>query len=90
MGKSETGSLLAFGLNSVGVGSYVLSGDNYPRRIPSANDAERVRTFRVGGVQGLVAKRTYDDAVRSALTELQASDTDADPAQVVTLSLIHI
>lgn len=84
VGKSETGSLLAFGLNSVGVGSYVLSGDNYPRRIPSANDAERVRTFRVGGVQGLVAKRTYDDAVRSALTELQASDTDADPAQVVT------
>ncbi len=49
VGKSETGSLLAYGLNSVGVGSYVLSGDNYPRRIPSANDAERVRTSGSAG-----------------------------------------
>ena len=82
VGKSETGSLLAHGLNALGVGAYVLSGDNYPRRIPSANDAERLRTFRVGGVQGLVARRAYDDSVRSELAALQAADGDADPRQV--------
>ncbi|MCC6495910.1 MAG: sucrose phosphorylase [Propionibacteriaceae bacterium] len=82
VGKSETGSLLAHGLNTLGVGAYVLSGDNYPRRIPSANDAERLRTFRVGGVQGLVAAGTYDESIRSQLAGLQASDADADPAQV--------
>ena len=82
VGKSETGSLLAYGLNALGVGAYVLSGDNYPRRVPSANDAERLRTFRVGGVQGLVARRAYDVSVRSALAALQATDGDADPRQV--------
>lgn len=82
VGKSETGSLLAYGLNARGVGAYVLSGDNYPRRIPSVNDAERLRTFRVGGVQGLVARDVYDAGVRAGLAELQASDRDADPAEV--------
>ena len=81
VGKSETGSLLAYGLNSQGVGAYVLSGDNYPRRVPSANDAERLRTFRVGGAQGLVARHAYDGRVRAELAQLQASDADADPAQ---------
>jgi hypothetical protein len=82
VGKSETGSLLAYGLNTRGVGAYVMSGDNYPRRVPSANDAERLRTFRVGGVQGLVAKDAYDDRVRAELAGLQVSELDADPAQV--------
>ncbi len=82
VGKSETGSLLAHGLNSLGVGAYVLSGDNYPRRVPSANDAERLRTFRVGGIQGLVARQDDDDSVRTELAALQARDADADPRQV--------
>lgn len=81
VGKSETGSLLAHGLNALGVGAYVLSGDNYPRRIPSANDAERLRVFRVGGVQGLVAQDAYDEAIRAELAELQATGADADPGQ---------
>ena len=82
VGKSETGSLLAYGLNALGVGAYVLSGDNYPRRVPAANDAERLRTFRVGGVQGLVAGRAYDTSVRAELAALQSADLDADPQQV--------
>ncbi len=82
VGKSEIGSLLAYYLNDRGIGAYVLSGDNYPRRIPAANDAERLRTFRVGGVQGLVAKGLYDDAVRATLADLQARDLDADRGQV--------
>ncbi len=82
VGKSETGSLLAHGLNSLGLGAYVLSGDNYPRRVPVANDAERRRIFRVGATQGLVARQAYDATVRAHLAELQAADLDAEPAQI--------
>ena len=39
VGKSEIASLLGWYLQSIGVGSYVISGDNYPRRIPLYNDA---------------------------------------------------
>ena len=82
VGKSEIGSLLAYYLNDRGVGAYVLSGDNYPRRIPKDNDAERLRTFRVGGVQGLVAKGVYDESVRTTIADLQSRDLDAEPRQV--------
>ena len=34
VGKSEIASLLGWYLQSIGVGSYVISGDNYPHRIP--------------------------------------------------------
>jgi len=79
VGKSEIGALLAYGLNALGVGTYLLSGDNYPLRDPLANDAERLRRFRVGGVKGLIARRAYDPAVRDQLAALQASGADADP-----------
>ncbi|HET9127832.1 MAG TPA: sucrose phosphorylase [Propionibacteriaceae bacterium] len=82
VGKSEIGSLLAHYLRANGVGAYVLSGDNYPRRIPRDNDAERLRTFRAGGLRGLLDAGEYDDAVRDRLATLQASDEDADPARV--------
>ncbi|MBR4484934.1 MAG: adenylyl-sulfate kinase, partial [Erysipelotrichaceae bacterium] len=39
VGKSEIASLLTYYLQSAGIGAYVLSGDNYPRRIPLYNDA---------------------------------------------------
>jgi hypothetical protein len=82
VGKSEVGSLLAHGLKTLGVGSYVLSGDNYPRRIPVENDAERLRVFRTAGLAALVASGAYDDGVRDALADLQADGRDADPAAV--------
>ena len=82
VGKSEIGSLLAYGLNQLGVGAYVLSGDNYPHRVPSANDAERLRTFRAAGARALVDAGLYDAAVRAELAELRAADQDAAPAQV--------
>ncbi len=78
VGKSEIGSLLAYGLNQLGVGAYVLSGDNYPHRVPSANDAERLRTFRAAGARALVDAGLYDAAVRAELAELRAADQDAD------------
>lgn len=83
VGKSEIGSLLAFYLNAAGIGAYVMSGDNYPRRVPSANDAERTRIFRVGGLQAVVAASAYHAAERSTLADLIERDLDADPAQTV-------
>lgn len=53
VGKSETGALLAHGLRSRGIGTYLLSGDNYPRRIPEQNDAERLRVYTEGGDHAL-------------------------------------
>ena len=82
VGKSETGSLLAHGLRAAGIGAYVLSGDNYPRRVPADNDAERHRVFRTAGARGLAAAAAFDDDVRAALATLQATDADADPALV--------
>jgi hypothetical protein len=82
VGKSEIGSLLAHFLRANGIGAYVMSGDNYPRRIPRDNDAERLRTFRTAGVRGLVDAGLYDAAVRRSLGDLQGADRDADPALV--------
>lgn len=80
VGKSEIASLLGEYLQRSGMGSYVLSGDNYPHRIPAQNDAERLRVFRCGGVQGLVASGAYNEEVKNTLRTLQEQDTDASPA----------
>ena len=53
-GKSVTTSLLTYYLNQAGIKAYAMSGDNYPRRIPEYNDAERVSIFRSQGLKGLL------------------------------------
>lgn len=78
VGKSEIGSLLTHYLNDRGIGTYIMSGDNYPHRIPRMNDAERLRIFRTGGLRGLVDGGMYDDDVRASLANLQALELDAD------------
>ena len=80
VGKSEIASLLGNALQACGVGTYVLSGDNYPYRIPVQNDAERLRVFRCGGVRGLVAGGVYNEGIKCTLRLLQESDIDASPA----------
>ena len=79
VGKSELASLLAWYLRAAGIGSYVLSGDNYPRRIPLYNDAERLRIFRTGGLRGLLEEGLYSPAVQAALDGLWREETDASP-----------
>jgi glycosidase len=81
VGKSEIGSLLAHYLHGRGVGAYIMSGDNYPHRVPRTNDAERLRIFRKGGLRGLVDGGEYDDDVRASLANLQDLDLDADRGQ---------
>lgn len=79
VGKSETASLLSHYFRQAGVNAYTLSGDNYPRRIPMYNDAERVRVFRVGGIRGMLESGAYSDASAGALRALWEAETDADP-----------
>jgi len=80
VGKSETASLLSFYLRELGLGSYTLSGDNYPHRIPKYNDAERMRIFRLGGMQGLVSNGLYTMERGETVRALQAEDRDAEPS----------
>ncbi len=81
VGKTCVSALLTHYLKQLGVGAYTLSGDNYPRRIPEQNDAERMRVFRTAGVRGMLAKGVYSPEAAAALKRLQLADLDPDPAQ---------
>ena len=76
-------SVLGYALNRAGIGAYIMSGDNYPRRIPAANDAERLRLFRMGGLRGMLASGEYSDEKAVVLRELWQADADAEPALCV-------
>lgn len=80
VGKSEIASLLGYYLRALGVGAYVLSGDNYPRRIPCDNDAERLRVYRNGGLRGLLDSGLFTPEAMDALRALWREDADAEPA----------
>ncbi|HEX2922163.1 MAG TPA: hypothetical protein VHO50_13450 [Bacteroidales bacterium] len=79
-GKSGISSLISFYLNSIGIGSYTLCGDNYPHRIPKYNDAERLRTFRKSGLDQLISSGLYSADRFSLLNELQKNGKDSDPS----------
>lgn len=81
VGKSETASLLAWYLNCAGIGAYVMSGDNYPRRIPMYNDAERNRIFRAAGLKGMLQEGVYSDEAQAELNILWKQELDAEPTQ---------
>lgn len=82
VGKSEVASILAHGLRTIGLGAYTLSGDNYPRRIPVHNDAERLRIYRGSGIRGLIARGGHTADRTEVLRALQRAGVDADPGQV--------
>ena len=77
VGKSEIASVLSYYLNRMDMGSYILSGDNYPHRIPKYNDAERLRIFRQSAVRGLIAHGQYNCERAAILKELQETGDDA-------------
>ncbi|MGV8153245.1 MAG: hypothetical protein ACLKAO_02945 [Alkaliphilus sp.] len=79
VGKSETGALIGYYLNQIGIGTYILSGDNYPRRIPKDNDAERHRVYRNSGLNGLTNSKGYNESVKEALNSLWLEELEADP-----------
>jgi sucrose phosphorylase len=78
VGKSEVGSLLAYYLNDLGLGTYILSGDNYPRRIPKINDPERMRVYRECGTKGLVKAGLFSEENNAVLQALQKKEIDSD------------
>lgn len=82
VGKSEIASLITYYLQSAGIGAYVLSGDNYPYRIPMYNDAERLSTFRAAGLRGLVDKGEFNSEIKETLFKLWADETDPEPTLV--------
>lgn len=82
VGKSEIASLLTFYFNRLGIGSYTLSGDNYPRRIPVYNDAERLRIFRESGLRNMIREGVYTEEHFAVLQKFQREGTDADTSRM--------
>jgi hypothetical protein len=82
VGKSEIASVISYYLNRMGLGSYTLSGDNYPHRIPKYNDAERLRIFRKSGIDGLISHGQYIEGRYAILKEIQESGNDSSPEYV--------
>lgn len=79
VGKSEIASILGHYLRSTGLNAYVMSGDNYPHRIPMYNDAERIHVFREAGVRGMVRDGVFTQEAWKELKTLQEKEEDADP-----------
>lgn len=52
-GKSTLAAALRMRFCQNHVGCYVMTGDDYPRRIPKRNDEERMRVYEEKGVEGL-------------------------------------
>jgi alpha-galactosidase len=77
-GKSVMASLFAYYINDAGIGTRIVSGDNYPRRIPQDNDRERLIRFREAGLKGLVAAKEYDGERGAILRHLCQAGADAD------------
>lgn len=80
VGKSGIASVLAYILNNSGIGTYVMSGDNYPLRIPAQNDAERLRIYRKGGICALRDKDFLTPEVVEIIRDLQRKNLDSDPS----------
>jgi hypothetical protein len=78
VGKSEIASLLSWYFCCLGIGSYTLSGDNYPHRIPKYNDAERLRIFRESALKGMVASGDYSMERLERIRQWQRADDDAN------------
>ena len=78
VGKSEIASILGYYLESMGIGAYVLSGDNYPHRIPMYNDAERLHLFRESALRGMIKDGVYKEEYFGQIKTWQEEFTDAD------------
>jgi len=75
-GKSEVASVLSYYFACNGWNCYVLSGDNYNRRVPVSNFPERTRIFRSGGVHGLLLNKLYNPDVKNTLDKMWTGQDD--------------
>lgn len=81
-GKTVTALLLSCFLKEKGIETCILSGDNYPHRIPKYNDAERLQIFRENAIVGMLKERTYTEERRTIIQEFQKAENDADERYV--------
>lgn len=86
VGKTGIASILAHYFREMKIGAYMLSGDNYPHRLPVYNDAERVHLFREGAIKGLVKEGEYKAERFEIIQGFQRDFTDADPNHTKTYS----
>lgn len=82
VGKSEIGSLLATSFTKEGIPAYLMSGDNYPFRIPEQNDAERLNRFRYGGMKELATSDQFSGEQMTVLKKVREEERDSDPELV--------
>lgn len=78
VGKSGIAAVLSYYLKEIGLGSYTLSGDNYPHRIPEYNDAERLHLFREGALKEMLKNGEYTKERFDIIHALQVEGEDAD------------
>lgn len=78
VGKTSIAALLACFFRQAQIGCYVLSGDNYPRRFPKYNDAERLHRYRECGLQGMIRDGVYTPDHFALLQQWQRAGEDAD------------
>ena len=78
VGKSGIAAVLSYYLKEIGLGSYTLSGDNYPHRIPEYNDAERLHLFREGALKEMLKDGEYTKERFDIIHAFQVEGEDAD------------
>ena len=69
VGKSEIASILGTRLEESGFPSYVLSGDNYPYRVPEDNDRERLLRYRYAGLTALAEMSSFNSGRMAQLKD---------------------
>ena len=79
-GKTTLSAIISQYFLNDGVGCYVLGGDNYPRRIPRQNDAERQRIYEKDGADGLkqylgTPNEIEFDEVNKVIAEFKAENS---------------
>ena len=78
VGKTGIAFLLSYYFREIGIGCHVISGDNYPHRIPTYNDAERLRIFRQTAIKGLVQEDEFSADRFKIIKNLQEKEDDAN------------
>ncbi len=79
VGKSEIASVLGEYFRQQGFASYVMSGDNYPYRIPQHNDLERLSVYRNAALSALARDAEFSNARMKALRQMWPEMKDMDP-----------
>lgn len=82
VGKSEIGSIISHYCKLQGFKSYVISGDNYPYRIPEENDRERYNRFRYAGISALSIDKNFSSEWNMAIQKSWELGDDTDPTKI--------